>query len=112
MPDYTFTTDADDEAAIVRYRDKHPDQVGLTVQQILRRVIRLWLNHIVNDWREERRQRLKDAYETASPANKAAIDQILGITQLLEDGPSDNAAFNLVWGAKRDEAARESDEKK
>ena len=79
MADYTFTTDADDEAAIARYRAKNPDQVGLTVQQILRRVIRMWLNHIIIDWREERRQRLKDAYENASTQDKATIDQILGL---------------------------------
>lgn len=79
MADYTFTTDADDEAALARYRVKHPEQGDFTVQQILRRVIRQWLNHVVNDWREERRGRLKDAYEAATAQDKATVDQILGI---------------------------------
>ena len=78
MADYIFTTDADDEAAITRWLEKHPEQ-SVTVQQLLRRIIRQWLNHIVADWREERRQRLKDAYDSASAQDRATIDQILGL---------------------------------
>jgi hypothetical protein len=77
MADYIFTTDADDEAAIARWIEKNPANGGFTVQQVLRRVLRNWLTLLLSDWREERRTQLKDAYEAASPEDKAALDLIL-----------------------------------
>jgi hypothetical protein len=79
MPDYTFTTDAEDEAALARWIQKHqePDGSNITVAQALRRIVRHWLRALIEDYREERRTEMREAYEAASPADKAAMDLIL-----------------------------------
>ncbi len=81
MAQHTFETTVEQEEALVGVASNG----GITVQELIDSQLTRFLPEVVNQWAQDKRNRVADAYEKAAVEDKASIDAVVEKIEAAEE---------------------------
>lgn len=81
MAQHTFDTTVEQEEALVGVASNG----GITVQELIDTQLTRFLPEVVNQWAQDKRNRVADAYEKAAVEDKASIDAVVEKIEAAEE---------------------------
>lgn len=81
MAQHTFDTTAEQEEALVGIAGNK----GITVQELIDSQLTRFLPEVVNQWAQDKRNKVADAYEKAPEEKKAQFDSLVEEVKAIEE---------------------------
>lgn len=91
MAQHTFNTTAEQEEALVGVASNG----GITVQELIDSQLTRFLPEVVNQWVQDKRNKVADAYEKAPEEKKAQFDTLVNEVKAIEEAKVEQANVDV-----------------